>query len=322
MRVLTLTNMYPSGSDSVWGVFVAEQVESLRKQGVEVDVLSFDGRARRLEYARAALQLRRRLRADRYDIVHAHYGLTGLVAATQRDVPVVTTFHGTDALGPAWQRTLSRVAARRTTPIFVTTEAGAALGIRAPAVVPCAVDLERFTPLDRRAARTTLGWDIDAASVVFPASPKRLVKNFALFEQVIELVRQHVPGLRTVTLDRFQRQEVPVVLGAADAIVMTSTREGSPVVAKEALACLTPVVATPVGDLPTLLDGLPGCAVESRAPELAAAVIRALEAPKSDLLRQRVLRYGPDAVSARIVAIYEAVAARSTVSRRLTGPRP
>ena len=43
MKVLVLTNMYPTPDMPFFGTFVNEQVESLRKQGVEVDVFFVNG---------------------------------------------------------------------------------------------------------------------------------------------------------------------------------------------------------------------------------------------------------------------------------------
>jgi hypothetical protein len=43
MRVLVLTNMYPSEERPIYGIFVREQAEDLRKLGVDVKVLAFAG---------------------------------------------------------------------------------------------------------------------------------------------------------------------------------------------------------------------------------------------------------------------------------------
>ena len=95
MRVLAVTNMYPTDDEPGFGAFVFEQVDALRRLGIEVDVLSFDGRRDRTAYLRAVARLREQARGG-YDVVHAHYGLSGAVAMLQRRVPVVTTFHGSD----------------------------------------------------------------------------------------------------------------------------------------------------------------------------------------------------------------------------------
>ena len=98
LRVLVITNMFPTVAEPWFGVFVSDQTADLQNAGVDVEVLAFDARSNRRAYLTAARRLRHALRDGCFDIVHAHYGLAGAVAATQRRVPVVTTFHGTDAL--------------------------------------------------------------------------------------------------------------------------------------------------------------------------------------------------------------------------------
>ena len=83
LKVLVVTNMYPT-TEAPWaGVFVAEQVEDLRALGLDIDVFSFDGRVDWKEYsARGALAATSRgrerlgprpcaLRADRRSRVDA-----------------------------------------------------------------------------------------------------------------------------------------------------------------------------------------------------------------------------------------------------------
>ena len=121
--------MYPMATDPS-GSFVRELVEAVRALGVSVDVLAFDGRKKKGRYALAAFKLRRALRSGRFDLVHAHYGLTGMVALAQRRVPTVVTFHGSDTGNPRvkWQAWVSWVVARQATPVFVSRDAAQRLG--------------------------------------------------------------------------------------------------------------------------------------------------------------------------------------------------
>jgi hypothetical protein len=99
MRVLIVTAMYPTPENPAWGSFVRTQVESLRQAGVDVEVLVFDGRPRKLAYLKGLWRLHRRLAQDSFDLVHAHYGYVGMVARTQWAVPLVVTYHGDDLMG-------------------------------------------------------------------------------------------------------------------------------------------------------------------------------------------------------------------------------
>lgn len=315
LRVLVLTNMYPTSAEPHFGCFVRDQVDDLRALGADVTVLAFDARGRRRRYAAAAGRLRRALRSRRFDIVHAHYGLSGAVAAVQLAVPVVTTFHGSDAWVP-WQRRVSWLVARRTQPIAVASVIAANLGVRDAPVIPCAVDLGRFHPIDRGEARRALGWPRAGPCVLFPAArndrSKAGNKRPEVFDGMVERLRRTVPGVFAASLDGLPRAEVALAMNAADAVVLTSLWEGAPVVVKEALACETPVVSVAVGDVPAVLRGLPGCAIAPRDPAgLAHAVLGALAAGRDPRLRAAMHAYGRGPIAARVLAVYRRTLARA-----------
>ena len=138
MNVLCLTNLYPTEDDPSRGCFVRDLVDDVRALGTEVEVLAFDGRKRKRAYAEAGLDLRQALRGGPFDLIHAHYGLTGIVAVGQRSVPVVVTFHGSDTGDPRvrWQAWFSWFVARLATPIFVSRDGARRLGCPSAAVIP------------------------------------------------------------------------------------------------------------------------------------------------------------------------------------------
>ena len=94
---------------------------------------------------------------------------------------------------------------------------------------------------------------------MFPADPRRPEKRFADARELVE-------GLATTGIEvdlravfGRPRAEMPLWLNAADAVVITSQREGYGLACVEALACDVPVMSTPVGVVPALLSGLDGC---------------------------------------------------------------
>jgi glycosyltransferase involved in cell wall biosynthesis len=306
MKILVVTNMYPTKREPWSGVFVAEQVEDLRALGIDVSVYSFNGRADWKEYLRAARWLRRRAHRNAFDIVHAHYGLTGAVALAQRATPVITTFRGSDTFVP-WQRTVSYLVARLTVPLFVSDLARARLRRPSATVVPSAVDVKRFRPRSRAAARRLLGWKQSGIYVLLPGSRRTPIKNAALFDASLDALPIDL-RVRRIALEGYTRDETALVMNAVDVALMTSISEGSPVAVREALACETPVVSVRVGDVPRLLQDLPGCAVCERDPAaLAEAVLQALEAPRSPLLRERAVEYSRERVARKVLKVYEEV---------------
>lgn len=313
MKVLCFTNIYPSAREPSAGVFVRDLVEDLCELGMDVHVLAFSGRERRRAYAEAGLAFHRTIRAGSFDLVHAHYGLTGILAVGQRRVPVVVTFHGSDTGNPRvrWQGWFSWLVARTSTPVFVSRDGARRLGCPNAAIIPAGVDLDLFRPRSTVGARAALGWPESGRYVLLPGARSNPDKGVDLFDAAVREARKRVE-LTPVSLENFSREEVANVMNAVDVTLVTSNFEGSPVAVKESLACMTPVVSVPVGDLPQLLGGLPGCEVVRRDPvELADALLRAFPGGRDPILRQRAELLSRRRMAERTVALYESVVART-----------
>lgn len=310
-RVLAVTNMYPTPSEPWFGSFVKDQIEALRRLGVWIEVFHFDGRRDWRAYGTAARAVRNLVARGDFDLIHAHYGLTGAVALCQRSLPVVTTFHGSDSAQVAWQRRVSWVVARRSTPIFVATENARRLGLPDAPVVPAGVETRAFQPRDRVAAREALGWATDGTYVLLPGARSNRIKRADLFDRVLDVLKRSLPNVRGFSLAGYARQDVVNIMNAVDVLLLTSDSEGSPVAVKEALACITPVVSVPAGDVPDVLAGLPGCAIAPRDPQaLANAVLSALTV-RDEALRHRALEYSLERMAEKVVDVYRHVQASS-----------
>jgi glycosyltransferase involved in cell wall biosynthesis len=235
-------------------------VDCVRSAGVDVELFSFPVGSR--EYPRATAAIRRMLRAERFDLVHAHYGLPGWCAALAGARPLIVTFHGTDVRHPI-TGFLSRRLVRRLDLVaaasraLFTPEGGRPALPRRPgadAVLPCGADLERFRPAPRREARRRLGLDPDGRYLLFPAARERPVKRY---DRAVEVARR--AGAELVSGEGIDSELMPDWMNAANAVIVTSDNEGFGLVAVEALACDVPVVSTPVGIAPFLLGGIDGC---------------------------------------------------------------
>ena len=253
MRALIVTSMWPSASEPARGSFVRDQVAALQGMpGVDVDVFAFPPKG----YARAARELRRRFGDERFDVVHAHFGLTAWPALAVRHAARVVTLHGTDVRHPRSRRITSASLGRYDLVAAVSAE----LANHVPhghrhrlAVLPCGVDLDRFVPMPRREARERLGLDAGGRYLLFPADPARPAKRPDRARELADAA-----GAKLLVLGRVHPFEVPVRVNAADAVVVPSDHEGFGLAALEALACDVPVLATPVGNHPLALDGIEG----------------------------------------------------------------
>jgi glycosyltransferase involved in cell wall biosynthesis len=272
MRVLVVTNLWPTAERPAVGGFVRDQVDALERiEGVEVEVFHVEPGGLR-PYPRAARELRRRYRGERFDVVHAHYGLSAWSALAIRGAPHVVTFHGTDlahgVVGP-----MSRAVARLVdlpAPVSASLARAGLRGagvIRRVAILPVGVNLDRFERRDRREARGRLGLDPAGRFLLFPSDQARPEKRH---ERAAELALAARAEL--LTYGNVAPEAVPDLINAANAVLVTSEREGFGLAVLEALACDVPVLATDVGIAPLALSGVTGtlCAPYDRSTWLRA----------------------------------------------------
>ena len=318
LRTLVITNMWPSDADPAFGAFVCDQVHALRElagSDIAIDVFHFGPGG----YLRAVRDLRRAHAGRHYDIVHAHFGLTAFPAIALRGAPLIVTLHGTDLRHPRSGRITRALLPFVALPAAVSSALAQELtgaGIdRRVAVLPCGVDLERFTPMPRATARRRLGLDPDEPCLLFPADPLRAGKRH-------DLAIEAADGTRLLSLGGVEPEQVPLWINAANAIVLPSEAEGFGLAVLEALACDVPVVATPVGIHPVALAELSGvlCAPYD-ADRWRAALAPHLRAAEPRVRgRRRAALWSSERMARRVMAawselapprLYSAVAAPS-----------
>ena len=218
--VLVVTNLWPTEADPSYGSFVKAQMESLRPLGVEFDVLFVNGRESKWNYLRGVRQVRRQLRAKRYDLIHAHFGLSGWVARWQFRVPVVVSFMGDDVLGRPTRsgritlaghflRISGFILARLATSVIVKSRQMASK-LRMPSahIIPNGVDLNLFRPMEQAQARKVLGLDPGKKFVLFPYNPNEARKRFDLIQAAVSLAREQVPGLELLVARGLPQEQI------------------------------------------------------------------------------------------------------------------
>src|SRR4051794_19294168 len=311
MRVLVVTNLWPTPGSPARGSFVRDQVEALRSiDGLELEVLTFGIGSR--EYARAAVEARRRYRGQSFDVIHAHYGLCGWTALSVTHAPHVVTFHGTDlahrVVAPL-SRTLARLIA-----LPAPVSASLARTGRLPgngedlAILPCGVNLERFQRVDRRGARDALGLDPDSPYLLFPADPGRPEKRFDRAREVADRA-----GVELLRYEQRPPEQIPLMINAANAVLVTSQREGFGLAPLEALACDVPVLATDVGIAPLALAGIEGtlCAAFDASRWAGAAAEHVAAADPRVEGRSRAALFDRTRLAERVFRAYQDIAARA-----------
>jgi teichuronic acid biosynthesis glycosyltransferase TuaC len=264
MRALVISNMLPSPSHPERGTFVRDQVDALRRLGgLDLELYEFPPGARAL--ARAGVDLRRRFvprrsgarHSDRFDIVHAHYGLTAWPAFAVPARAHALTVHGNDMRHPRTRAITGAALSRIDLLAAVSSSLAEELpGRRARAraqILPCGVDLVRFHPSPRSEARAELGLDPGKPYLLFAADPARVIKRYDL---ALELAR--AVDVELLVLGGVDPVRAPLWFNAVNAVLMPSEHEGFGLAVLEALACDVPVLTTPVGIHPEALADVAG----------------------------------------------------------------
>jgi teichuronic acid biosynthesis glycosyltransferase TuaC len=274
-------------------------------------------------YLRAYPQLWRQLGGDGYDLLHAHYVFSGLVARAQRRHPVVLTHWGLEVF-TTWQAPLCQLVTPWFDQVIVQSEQmrQTLRGGRAH-VVPAGVDVDFFQPMPRDEARTQAGLPHDKKLVVWVGEP-RSEKRFDLAEKAVARVSECDPDVELVLLTKKPQELVPVYMNACDVLLLTSDAEGSPNVIKEAMACNLPIVSTPVGDVEAVTGATDGCYIADHDPgQLAEALEAALAFGGRTDGRSAVLPMGLDETAKKVIDVYqEAVRRKPSDLRAAAASRP
>jgi len=317
----------------------------------------------RLPQVFEALDSYKRYHRRHYSIIHSHYWLSGVVGCMAREqwkCPHVTTFHTLAArknrdssmenepnLRLASERRVAALADRIIVPVrdegrFLEETCGAAHSrIR---LIPGGVDLERFKPMDRFAARRHLNLPENAFLILYVGrfAPlkrvDRLVSALARLrsqgrEVQLVLVGGDDPGTDSrqaleaaagrLQLEdavhfagRVAQEALPAYYNAADMMVLPSDYESFGLVLLEALACGTPVAATRVGIAPQIVEeGINGTLLASnRVSDLVSGIAGMMQIKRAaaDRMRSTVTPYGWPGIADAVVDVYVSVNANGT----------
>jgi len=303
--------------------FIKRQAEFLRAAGVDVEVFPLRGGQKLRNYVTAWLRVRWRLARGRYDLVHAQFGQSA-VLAFPKHLPLVVTLRGDDLQGIIHDvhghitlkgkivQWVSRwVASRADAVIVVSDDMRAFLDPAVPTyTIPSGLDLDLFRVIPRNEARRHLGLAPDARLVLFAGNPATGRKRYALAKQAVELLNRSLPAELIVAWG-VPHPDVPYYMNACDALVFTSMQEGSPNVVKEALACNLPVVSVAVGDVASRLQRVAACELcaDERPETIAAALERVLRTPRRSNGRDTVTQLDEALMTANVIGVYESVLA-------------
>jgi glycosyltransferase involved in cell wall biosynthesis len=293
---------------------------------------------------RTLIDLRETIRNSSVDVVHAHLGISQLLAAMSAPLhlPIISSRRGRTP--PLERSSLGRgsvaIANRRTRLLVCNSEDLARRARTEPwtppiEIVPNGVDLSRFAPMSMPSGPPT----------VVVVARMRPEKGHELFLRAFRLTRERVPAARAILvgdgpssdavqalISALDLQDAVTAVGGVDdprpylakahLVALASPHEGFPNSLLEAMACGRPVVATAVGGVPELVeDGMHGRLSPVAVEPFSEALVGLLGSPEVARAmglnaRDRACRYSWDRVVERMERIYRAVSA----DRSITNP--
>jgi glycosyltransferase involved in cell wall biosynthesis len=184
-------------------------------------------------------------------------------------------------------------------------------------VLPSGVDPDLFSPAPKRYARARLHWSQTDEIILFNSGNGAPVKRRDLAEAVMACAKRLRTALRLEVMDgRCSPDLVPMMMNAADCLLVTSDFEGSPTIVQEALACNLPVVSVDVGDVAQRLRGVRATRIAPRDPQaLAQALDAVLSLGERSDGRLKLDECSSRRVAAELESIYRCLAGTKTALR-------
>ena len=308
IKILHITNMFPNSKRPEYGAFIKSQILSTVKKGIKVDVLFINGYSSKFNYIRALIKiLKLNFSRKKYDLLHAHYGVSGIIARFQLRYKLLVSFCGSDVLGVSspispelgssktsdkhWQKRVhsysgfppflisilsnlmvlsSLVLCRIVDSVIVKTiEMKEKLRRYDAHVIPNGVNFTHFKTRTKAVCRNYLGLETNKSFVLFIGNPERTDnrKRYDLAEDSVKFLKKNVNEAELLVVFGVPQKLIPLYMNASDVLLLTSDFEGSPNAVKEAMACNLPVVSVDVGDVRKVIENTEGCFITSRDPK-------------------------------------------------------
>jgi teichuronic acid biosynthesis glycosyltransferase TuaC len=257
MKILIVTNMYPSPGDESWrGVFVKEQVDTLHDLYPDMclDVLHIKGAISRegsnWNYLTGLWRYLVMRNNKKYDAIWAQHSFCVFLASVCRKIPLVYSVHeGVPAQGLKLA-VVDKAIALSDSVVYVSKKAFESSRHPRKFLLPSGIDTEKFRCLDKTECLARLGLVRNRFYVLFPASPRRPEKNA---DFAYSFINEHSSWLLSENIEfifggDIEHELMPVWLNAVDCLVSFSDFESDGVVFKEAMACNLPVITFDVGN--------------------------------------------------------------------------
>jgi glycosyltransferase involved in cell wall biosynthesis len=254
--------MYPTQDYIYNGIHVKEQTDYLTyKYDLDSRIYFINGRKSTINYLKSIFSLNLFIKQNKFNVIHIHFGLTGLFLLFNPFIrtPTILTIHGSDISSSKLFGLLpfiTKMVIKRVNKVIILNKSMNSLLSKDNhklIQIPCGINIEQFKI--KRANNPS------SFTIGFPGDKRRPEKNFSLFEKIVIELKKQFTNIEVIEFHNLTRQEVIENLSRLDCLLMTSLREGSPQIIKEAMAAGVPVISTNVGDVAQLLKNVERCSV-------------------------------------------------------------
>lgn len=318
ITILYITTEWPQPEALFSVPFIVRQVEFLQRAGVNVEVFHFRGGKNPLNYLFAWYQVQCCLASGHFDLIHAQWGQSALLALPKK-CPIVITYRGSDLdgfldkngsqsfVGRLLQLISRSISLLADQVIVVSAHLADKLPNISYEVIPSGIDLNHFYPMDKTEVRHQLKLPAEDKIILFAGNPDIPDKRFKLAESAVDMIKVVYPQAHLLIANKVAYEQMPVYMNCSDVLILTSAHEGSPNVVKEALACNIPIVSTDVGDVRKRIGSIDGCFVcENDEPEtIAIALKQSLDRGKRINGRETVHDLDENILTQRVIAVYK-----------------
>lgn len=281
--------------------------ESLKRAGIDLDYFTIVGKGTK-GYLKNILRLRRFLRKKNYNLIHAHYSLSSIVASLSCKLPMVVSLMGSDThMSFFWKSIIKAFYRFRWKATIVkSARMKKSISLNNAIVIPNGVDFELFKPIEKDIVKMKVEFNGKKRHIIFVANPERHEKNYPLAKKAVGLIDNDGSELNVVS--NVDQNIIPYYMNAADILLLTSLWEGSPNVIKEAMACNCPIVSTDVGDVREVISNTEGCYICSYNPvDVANKIKKALDFGKRTDGREKIKHLDEKIIAQKIIGVYNRV---------------
>jgi teichuronic acid biosynthesis glycosyltransferase TuaC len=321
VKILHITNAYPSDENPIKGIFIKEQIDSLNNNHITNDVYFIDKLTGGIKAYLKAVKYIFKVK-DNYDVVHAHHVFSAIIAIfAGASNKLVTSFLSDGSNEVMFGPKILRALIFKTAYIFskkrifkLKSRVGDSSNNY---FIQNGVNTKFFKQLNKVTCKKSLGLNINKQYILFVSGQSlyRPEKRYDLFLKVVKELNAQLKSknleVLPLAISDVTRETIVLYYNAVDCYLLTSDFEGSPNAVKEALACGTPVVSRNVGSTIDLLKGVPNCEVVDgeSAVLLAEAVLNTIVNQEKLNVRDSFMKKNLDTVSVtnQITQIYRDV---------------